>query len=271
MNRDAIAKLILERLNASRSEARRMYENTKSDIGYFFVDDLLPIELATKLYASFPPQDSMKLKKSLREYKYIAAQMNQYESILEEVIYAFQDERVVKEVASICDIERLYPDNHLYAGGISLMGNGQYLNPHLDNSHDKDRKFWRVLNLLYYVSPEWKQENGGNLELWPNGPTGEQVIIHSRFNRLAVMATHDTSWHSVSPIRVNANRCCISNYYFSPEPLRVHDRFHVTRFRGRPGQPIRDIVLRADALLRMGIRKIFKKGLVDTGHRYKKV
>ena len=32
------------------------------------------------------------------------------------------------------------------------MPQGNYLKPHLDNSHDRDRKRYRVLNLLYYVT-----------------------------------------------------------------------------------------------------------------------
>ena len=91
-------------------------------------------------------------------------------------------------ISGICGIRNLHPDTNLYAGGISLMCGGQYLNPHLYNSHDKDRNLWRVLNLLYYVSPDWKVENDGNLELWPSDPKGEPITIHSRFNRLAVMA-----------------------------------------------------------------------------------
>ena len=46
---------------------------------------------------------------------------------------------MVRAIASITGIPELLPDDKLYAGGISLMTQGQYLNPHLDNSHDKDR------------------------------------------------------------------------------------------------------------------------------------
>lgn len=114
-------------------------------------------------------------------------------------------------IARITGLEALEPDEQLYAGGISMMVKGHFLNPHVDNSHDKARERYRVLNLLYYVSPGWKRENGGNLELWPDGPKGEQITVESRFNRLAVMITNKNSWHSVSEIRVSEARCCVSN------------------------------------------------------------
>ena len=213
----------------------------------------------------------MRLKKSLREYKYVAAQMNKYDQILEESVYSFQDIRVVKLISKICGIKNLHPDAHLYAGGVSMMGNNHFLNPHIDNSHDKDRNLWRVFNLLYYVTPDWSISNGGNLELWPDGLQRDQVVIHSRFNRLAVMATHISSWHSVSPIRYDRSvRCCVSNYYFSNFPLNPSDKFHVTLFRGRPEQRIRDIILQVDSRLRMAIRTVFQKGIIENSHVYKK-
>ena len=77
------------------------------------------------------------------------------------------------------------------------------------------------------------------------------------------MATHNDSWHSVSPISTNDKfRCCVSNYYFSADPLKPTDSFHVTSFRGRPEQKVVDKILQADIALRSGIRKIFKKVLL---------
>lgn len=270
MDRTALADLIVARLEQVRDEIRRDYRASEPAIGWFVVDDLLPADVARRIRACFPAPGAMKLKRSLREYKYVAAQMDAYDPLLEEAVYAFQDPRVVRLVGEVCGIEHLVPDEHLYAGGISMMGDRQFLNPHLDNSHDKDRALWRVLNLLYYVSEDWQLEHGGNLELWPDGPGGQPVTLHSRFNRLAVMATHEASWHSVSPIRSPNFRCCVSNYYFSREPLKSTDRFHVTSFRGRPEQPLRDVVLQADIALRSGIRKVFRKGLVKTSHLYRK-
>lgn len=270
VNRKKIADLIIERLRLKKDSIKQQYDSSKAKIGYFLIDDILPLDIAMEIYRQFPNPDEMRQRKNLRENKHVAAQMNQYHPILEETIFAFQAQKIVEFVKELCGIEDLYPDENLYAGGISSMRKGQFLNPHLDNSHDKDRDKWRVLNLLYYVSPDWRVENGGHLEIWPDGMEGAQVTLHSMFNRLIVMATHQTSWHSVSPVQVEASRNCVSNYYFSNQPLLVTDKFHVTTFRGRPEQKVRDKILQADSFLRMGVRKLFNKGVVKTTHVYEK-
>jgi hypothetical protein len=91
--------------------------------------------------------------------------------------------------------------------------------------------------------------------------------LSRRRNRLA---THEKSWHSVNPVLHDVNRRCVSNYYFSAETSRTHDYFHVNLFswstRGTRQRPI----LRADIALRMGLRKVFKKGVKENLHVYKR-
>ena len=196
--------------------------------------------------------------------------MNKYNPLLEEVIYAFQEPKVVAIIAEICGLKDISADEQLYAGGLSLMKKENYLNPHLDNSHDKDRNKWRVLNLLYYVTPEWKLENGGNLELWNKGLKEAPVLIESKFNRLVVMATHQNAWHSVNKVVAEGVRCCVSNYYFSDVPYFKNDSFHITSFRGRPEEPLKDVVLKSDTKVRSFVRRLFKKGVRENPHHYKK-
>lgn len=270
MTRKDLSDLIFSKIEKNQDILSKQFEDSKNKIGFFYIDNLLPEEIAIQIHENFPKPSAMVLKKSIRENKYVAAQMNLYHPILEDIIYAFQEERIVKLVAKISSINEVFPDDKLYAGGISLMGKNQFLNPHLDNSHDKERERWRVLNLLYYVTPDWNIKNGGNLELWPNGLSKKQITIESKFNRLAVMATHNHSLHSVSPVIVDKERKCISNYYFSNEPLASSDTFHVTSFRGRPENKITDLILITDTWLRMNLRKIFKKGVKENPHYYKK-
>lgn len=253
LDRRAMACEIVARLEEKFADVVDTWQETEP-ARYFVVDDLLPEQWALKIRAAFPEPQRMTLKRSLRELKYVGAQMDQYHPLLEESIYAFQAPAVVELIGKVTGLPALEPDGMLYAGGVSLMGPGHFLNPHIDNSHDRTVQRYRALNLLYYVSPGWSEHCGGNLELWPQGPRGEQRTITSRFNRLVVMLTHRRSWHSVSRNVSASDRCCVSNYYFSKRPLDGADYYHVTEFRGRPEQPVRDLALRADNWLRTLIR-----------------
>jgi Rps23 Pro-64 3,4-dihydroxylase Tpa1-like proline 4-hydroxylase len=267
MNRTQIADLIVQKLESDANQLRSKWI-ASGPIHHCFIDDLLPAAVALQIRAAYPPPATMRARRSLRELKFVAAQMNQYDPILEEALYAFQDPRVVAAVEKITGLQSLEPDELLYAGGISMMSKGHFLNPHLDNSHDKQRERYRSLNLLYYVSPDWELSKGGNLELWPEGPEGKQTVIKSAFNRLTIMITNQKSWHSVSPVLTDELRCCVSNYYFSRQPADVDDYFHVTSFRGRPEQPFRDFALRVDGALRMSIRRLFPQGALKSTHFY---
>jgi Rps23 Pro-64 3,4-dihydroxylase Tpa1-like proline 4-hydroxylase len=270
INRKEIALLIVEKLTQEKELLKELFLKSEKEVGFFYVDDLLPEDLVKEIYKNFPELSETKQRKNFRENKYVAYQMNKYHPLLEEVIYAFQDEKVVEVVSEICQIENVLPDENLYAGGLSLMAENNYLSPHLDNSHDKDRELWRILNLLFYVTPNWKIENGGNLEIWPKGLKEKPIELESKFNRLVVMATHQTSWHSVNKVLVDDVRCCVSNYYFSEKPLLSDDDFHITTFRGRPSEKIKDVILKIDNNLRGSVRKIFKKGIRENPHQYKK-
>lgn len=269
MNRFEMAKCIADRL---REERRRLWEEYRlpGTIPSFVIDNVLPQEVARGIFAAFPERGRMKFKNSIRERKFVAAQMDQYDSILEEVVFAFQEDEVVKEIAEITGIARLEPDSNLYAGGISIMSKGHYLKPHLDNSHDAKQEKYRAVNLLYYVTPDWCLENGGNLELWDDGLENSPRTIQSSFNRLVLMATNQISWHSVSTINHEAMRCCVSNYYFCERSPEKNDYFHATSFRGRPDEPLRDVVMRADNALRTGFLKMTGTRVYKNPHIYKR-
>lgn len=195
------------------------------------------------------------------------ARMSECAPLVGEAIYAFQEPKVVSVVGEITGAPSVQPDPLLYAGGISATGRGDFLNPHLDNSHDRDRARWRAFNLPYYFTPDWPEDaGGGDLELWPDRSGGGRVTIHSRFNRLAVMATHGGSWHSVSPVTGDSVRMCVSNYCFTSEPMRASDTVHPTSFRGHPGRLIADAMLRADAFARGALRKLKPDGVAKVTH-----
>jgi Rps23 Pro-64 3,4-dihydroxylase Tpa1-like proline 4-hydroxylase len=284
MQRREIAERIAARLDEGKEGLRAEF-NRPGRIRTVALDGLLDEALARQVYEVFPPVTEMMHRKTIREDKYVAAQMDRYDPLIEEVLFAFQQPAVVEVVGEITGLVDLIPDDRLYAGGISAMTTGQYLNPHIDNSHDGQMESYRVLNLLYYTTPDWLPGYGGHLQVWDRGMRHPARTLHSSFNRLVLMATSTKSWHGVSEITARPSagdasiarlgvRTCVSNYYFSPRPVGPdgtvgdHDYYHVTTFRGFPGQPARNAALVADGIARAGVRKVFKRGVMATKHVY---
>ena len=258
--REELAKLIVERLER---DAKAIAADFASDKGiqtrFCTIDDLLPEDIALRFHEVFPPSSEMRLLDSFREKKFTSKSMDKFDPLISDITFAFQDERVVRKVAKLTSIKDAVGDPHLYAGGISAMEYRHFLNPHIDNSHDGEQKNYRVLNLLYYITPDWKPENGGNLELWDEDVT-EPVEIPSLFNRLVLMSTNDKSWHSVNEVKAAGTRRCISNYYFSPHSPNGYETTHVTYFMARPEQKLRRLVTKVDSDVRTMLRKVKKDG-----------
>lgn len=263
MTRNELTEIIVQRLNKDLETLRRDFNTLKSRVPtrHTHVDNLLPEALARQIYAAFPPLEEMRLMASFREQKYTSKAFEKFDPLVLDISLALQAPEVIETVAKITGIKDMTGDPKFYAGGLSAMAKGQFLNPHLDNSHDADRQNYRVLNLLYYVTPEWHPANGGNLELWDE-KVRTPVEIPSLFNRLVLMETNEKSWHSVNAVKVEGKRCCVSNYYFSPHsPNNGRETFHITFFNARPEEPVKRILTTADSHLRSFVRAFKKDGV----------
>lgn len=268
MNQDQLVKLITEKLKNQSENIRHDFLKNKVEtgIGFCSIDGLLPVHVTQRIFSSFSPENSAwREMNTFRERKLTTKQYDQFDPILKAITFAIQAEEVVTLVEELTNIKNQEPDPHLYAGGLSMMRTGDFLDPHIDNSHDQFQKVYRRLNLLFYVSPNWALEDGGNLELW-NPQVTQRITVESRFNRLVLMETHDLSWHSVSKIvKQNALRCCVSNYYFSkeaPKPERA-PYYHVTSFLAPPEQVVKRAICRIDNSLRTLLRLVKKAGFAD--------
>jgi Rps23 Pro-64 3,4-dihydroxylase Tpa1-like proline 4-hydroxylase len=261
MQRDEIVKLILDRLHEDEASIVSKWNNpVGTTTRHFWVDDLLPLTVASSAYEAFPRDGSgFFCKETFREKKRTSAHLSEYAPILGELTYAMQDEAVVARISQMVGFDGIEPDPSLYAGGLSMMFKDDFLNPHIDNSHDAKRDRYRRLNLLYYVSPDWRLENGGNFELWNEDRLVPKPIVSAQ-NRLLVMETNKTSWHSVNKVVVDRPRCCVSNYYFSKTSPDATEYFHVTSFDGRPDEPVKKIISVADNALRNAVSKTLKVG-----------
>jgi len=264
-SRSELAEHVAARLEADLERLRGEWQRS-GPTRHVAIDDLMPEAAARALADAFPDPASMMVRNTWRERKRVGVEVKDYAPIVNDFLYAFQDERVRRAVSAITEVEDLEADPTLYASGLSVMLPGDFLNPHLDNSHDGDNRLYRAVNILYYASPDLGEGGGGELEIWDED-VREAVKVPARFNRLAIMETNQTSWHGVAEIKGTAPRLCVSNYYFTASPPGGVDYSHVTSFAGRPDRPVLRAFMKVDAFALNLIGRLFPFLTTRNPHR----
>ena len=89
-DRKALATLILDKLTLAHDALKKEF-STQGRINSCCIDNLLPEEIALEIYQAFPSPEQMAIHKSIRENKRVAAQMNLYHPLLEEIVFAFSN------------------------------------------------------------------------------------------------------------------------------------------------------------------------------------
>jgi len=133
------------------------------------------------------------------------------------------------ELLTGCD---LYADFGLNGGGLHTHKRGGKLNTHLDYLIHPKLKLERRLNLLIYVTPDWKDDWGGFLGLWEkhnqkNAPGKLIKNIAPIFNRAVIFDTTQNSWHGLpEPINCpeSITRNSLAVYYLCSPRQNAIDR-----------------------------------------------
>lgn len=254
----SLSELIIDKLTSLGSAKLKTDYLHSGPINHLIIDDLFPVDIALRIASDFPALSELRHVNQLQESKYVGVDFAKNHTLIDSAVLSFQHPSVLDLFSDIVGIPDLLADPELYAGGISAMTNGCFLNPHIDNSHDRLRRNYRRLNLLYYASPGWDPSMGGSLCLYPEGTSSANIItIPSTFNRLVVMRTDNKSLHGVLPVTHSTeSRNTISNYYFSSSSPLSRDYYHSTSFRGFKGQVFKGALLRVNSIARTSIRAV---------------
>lgn len=68
---------------------------------YWVIDDLLPTQIAIDISKSFPDENILRKRKSLREYKRVGVDFEFYDKLMEDITYSFHDLKVVNKICSV--------------------------------------------------------------------------------------------------------------------------------------------------------------------------
>ncbi|MEQ9306177.1 MAG: 2OG-Fe(II) oxygenase, partial [Marinoscillum sp.] len=111
-----------------------------------------------------------------------------------------------------------------------------------DFTEHRTLKLYRRINVLVFLNKDWKEEWGGELQLWDNKMTECQVKIAPVFNRVVVFSTLKDSFHGhpdplLCPLSVS--RKSIALYYYTktiPQDPRLTTERQKTTFKVRPDE-----------------------------------
>jgi 2OG-Fe(II) oxygenase superfamily len=229
-----------------RAEVRR-----SKPVPNFKIDNFLDQEFATRVLAAFPSFDeATKVGRSfaaVNEYRKV--QVTDPELFAEPVAQlnaALAAPEFVDLLSYVFDLPNLLPDDELVGGGIHQTGPRGFLDVHIDFNYIEERQLHRRLNILIYFNQDWKEEWGGNIELWDEHV---EVCHHSFlpiFNRCVVFTTNEASYHGVTAVKCppDQTRKSFAAYYYTREaPAGWDGKNHTTIFKARPNEVVKGRLL----------------------------
>jgi Rps23 Pro-64 3,4-dihydroxylase Tpa1-like proline 4-hydroxylase len=152
------------------------------------------------------------------------------------LFYSLNARPFISFVEALTGIKGLIPDPFFSGAGIHRVANGGHLDVHADFNHLSRLNVERRVNVLIYLNEDWKEEYGGQFEIWENDMGSKAAVFSPIFNRMCCFNTSSTSWHG-NPAPVNhpdgQPRLSIALYYYTAT-WQDGRRSHTTLFKPRP-------------------------------------
>jgi hypothetical protein len=207
---------------------------------HVLIDDFFSPALAGRLSENFPPFDQ---RLAINEDG-VVGNKAVHEKIMElGPDWQRLDELVQQAsfrglISGITGISRLQYDPHYFGGGTHENLHGQGLGAHIDfNFHPVTRQH-RRLNMIVYLSEEWRDEWGGSIQLHKDPyllPALDEIVtITPKFNRCVIFETNEHSWHGFPRIELPEENRSLSRrsfalyYYTDTRPEADTGREHST-------------------------------------------
>ena len=207
---------------------------------HLVVDDFLRTDSALELARVFPkPYEGDiawdRFGAEGFEVKFGSADEEHFPAPLRHAIHELNAGPFVRFLEKLTGIDHLLPDPHLVGGGIHLTRRGCHLGIHSDFNWHEKLQAHRRLNVLIYLTPDWRTEYGGELELWD---TGAKALVHRvepQFNRMVVFTTRSDTFHGhPRPWQSDdVDRQSIALYFYSAQrPESEMREAHSTLYKG---------------------------------------
>ena len=209
------------------------------------LDGVFDPKAIDEVVANFPKPDPSWWKyDNPLERKFAKDNLHDEHPAIQEIVAKLQSNVFVSFIERLTGIRGLIVDHSLRGGGLHQIARGGKLDIHADYNVHPVTGLDRRVNVLLYLNPEWKEEWGGQLELWSGNASGlikcERSILPT-LGRLVVFSTTDNSYHGhPDPLTCpeGITRKSIALYYYSNgRPEEERSEPHSTIYMKRPEDP----------------------------------
>ena len=199
------------------------YRSTYTDnqpFPHIVIDDFLKPDALEAIISEFPSGDKPIWKPSVSDMS-VKKYCNDEWQIPDNARNAIRDMQssiFLLALSEITSIIGLIPDNYLFGSGLFCIEPGGFFKVHADFNIHQEMMLDRRINLLLYLNDNWKDEYGGNIELWKQDRSAMAKSIPPIANRCVIFSTTDTSFHGhPHPLTCppGRSRNCISLYYYT--------------------------------------------------------
>lgn len=244
-----------------RAQVRRA-----SPVPNFKIDGFLDPAFAEKVLEAFPSYDeALKVGvsfKAVNEYKKVQVTDSAlFAEPIAQLNQALSAPEFLELMGYVFDMPDLLADDQLTGGGIHQTGPRGHLDVHVDFNYIEDRALHRRLNILVYFNKDWRDEWGGEIELWDKDVKVRHHAFSPIFNRCVVFATNEISYHGVTAVKCppDRSRKSFAAYYYTKEaPAHWTGESHTTIFKARPDEVLKGRVLMPLETAKRGVVKAYR-------------
>ena len=184
------------------------------------IDDFLKPSYAESIYNQFPTdfENWYKYENPI-EVKHAFDKIDTLPKDIKDYFYLLSSGPVKELISNISGIPNLEWDEYLHGAGLHAHTVNGRLNIHLDYEKHPYSGMHRRINIILFMTKNWKKEWNGANELWNKDVSKCIKKTNVKFNRAILFKTNDISWHGL-PDKIkcpeNVWRKSLAYYYVSP-------------------------------------------------------
>jgi Rps23 Pro-64 3,4-dihydroxylase Tpa1-like proline 4-hydroxylase len=208
---------------------------------HIVIDNFLHEDLIASICSNFPVEptnNEMLYERGYKGQRKRQISPNECSPFLKTVFNAFNSAPMLQFLEKLTGIEGLIPDPYFTGGGLHETKSGGFLGVHSDFRLNKKLNVERRLNIIIYLNEDWKDEYGGNLELWDVKMKTCLKKVLPIYNRCVIFNTDKDSNHGhPEPLTTpeHITRRSIALYYYTAGTLAIDPaQRNKTHYKPRP-------------------------------------